>query len=301
MEQSREHRIYKVTIIGTIGNFLLLVFKFLAGFLGHSAAMVADAVHSLSDFATDLVVLLFVRLSSKPRDVNHDFGHGKYETLATAIIALSLFAVGLGIFWKGANEIWAFFNGQPLEAPGMIALWAALISIVVKELLYQYTVIEARKVSSKAMEANAWHHRSDAFSSIGTTLGIAGAIFLGEKGRVLDPVAAVVVSIFILRVAVQLVRPAIAELLEKSLPADTEQRIEEIIKATPGVSDPHNMRTRRIGNYAAVDVHVRMPAEMTVSQAHDITRVLETEIRNYLGKDTIINIHVEPIPTLPTD
>ena len=297
MEHSREHQIYKVTIIGTIGNFLLLVFKFLAGILGHSAAMVADAVHSLSDFATDIVVLLFVRMSSKPRDVNHDFGHGKYETLATAIIAMSLFAVGLGICWKGVSEIWAFCNGQPLEAPGMIALWAALISIIVKELLYQYTVIEARKVSSKAMEANAWHHRSDAFSSIGTTLGIAGAIFLGEKGRVLDPVAAVVVSFFILRVAVQLVRPAIGELLEKSLPADVEQQLEDIIKATPGVCDPHNMRTRRIGNYAAVDVHVRMHAEMTVGEAHDITRVLEAEIRNYLGKDTIINIHVEPIPT----
>lgn len=296
MTHSRENRIYKVTIIGTIGNLLLLIFKFVAGILGHSAAMIADAVHSLSDFATDIVVLLFVRLSSKPRDIKHDFGHGKYETLATAIIAMSLFAVGVGIFWKGAGEIWYFCNGGELEAPGMVALWAALVSLVVKEGLYRYTVIEARKVSSKAMEANAWHHRSDAFSSIGTALGIAGAIFLGVKGRVLDPIAAVVVSIFILRVAVQLVRPAIGELLEQSLPEDVEKKIEEIIKATPEVSDPHNMRTRRIGAYAAVDVHVRMNADMTVGQSHEITRVLERRIRDLLGASTIINIHVEPFP-----
>ena len=211
---SREKEIYKVTIVGSIVNFVLLAFKFVAGILGHSAAMLADAVHSLSDFVTDVIVLVFVRISNKPQDKDHDYGHGKYETLATAIIGILLLLVGFGILWNGAFSIWAFMKGEQLEAPGMVALIAALISILLKEILYQYTVIKGKNLNSQAVVANAWHHRSDAFSSIGTAIGIGGAILLGEHWRVLDPIAAVIVSFFIMKVAIQLLIPCVDELLE---------------------------------------------------------------------------------------
>ena len=171
-KSSREKGIYKVTIVGSIVNFLLLVFKFFAGIAGHSAAMLADAVHSLSDFITDIVVIVFVRIAGKPEDKGHDYGHGKYETLATAIIGLLLLCVGFGIFWNGASSIYTFLQGGQLESPGVVALVAALVSIVSKEILYQYTVIQGKKLNSQAVVANAWHHRSDALSSIGTAIGI---------------------------------------------------------------------------------------------------------------------------------
>ncbi len=242
---SREKEIYKVTVVGSVVNFLLLVFKFFAGIAGHSAAMLADAVHSLSDFVTDIIVIIFVRISNKPEDKDHDYGHGKYETLATAIIGILLLCVGFGILWNGASSIYDFFHGEQLGEPGMLALIAALVSIVLKEILYQYTVIKGRKLNSQAVIANAWHHRSDALSSIGTAVGIGGAILLGDKWRVLDPIAAVVVSIFIMKVAIQLLIPCVDELLEKSLPDEVEREIEQAALSFPGVSQPHHLRTRR--------------------------------------------------------
>ena len=291
---ARERGIYKVTIIGSSVNFLLLVFKFVAGFMGHSAAMLADAVHSLSDFVTDLVVIVFVRISNKPQDKTHDYGHGKYETLATAIIGLLLLVVGFGILWNGASSIYAFIKGQQLEKPGMVALIAALVSIVAKEILYQYTVIEGKKLDSQAVIANAWHHRSDALSSIGTAIGIGGAILLGENWRVLDPVAAVIVSFFIIKVAIQLLIPCVDELLEKSLPDEVEKEIEQALLSFPGVSEPHHLRTRRIGSYYAIEVHVRMDGNITLEEAHVTATAIEHRLKNIFGEGTLINIHVEP-------
>ena len=256
--------------------------------------MIADAVHSLSDFITDIIVIIFVKIANKPQDKDHDFGHGKYETLATAIIGLVLFFVGAGIFWNGAKSIWGFLHGQALEEPGMIALWAALISIVSKEALYQYTRIAGEKMNSKSVVANAWHHRSDALSSIGTAIGIGGAILLGEKWRVLDPIAAVVVSFFIIKVAYKLFKPCIDELIEASLPDETEKQITDILLSFPEVSSPHNLRTRRIGNNCAMDVHVRMDGKMTVEQSHAVTREMETKLKDLLGSGAFISIHVEP-------
>ena len=255
---SREKGIYKVTIVGSIVNFVLVVLKFVAGILGHSAAMLADAVHSLSDFVTDVIVIVFVRISNKPQDKGHDYGHGKYETLATAIIGILLLFVGFGILWNGVSSIYTFIKGGQLEAPGMIALIAAVVSILCKEILYQYTVIKGKSLNSQAVVANAWHHRSDAFSSIGTAIGIGGAILLGEHWRVLDPIAAVIVSFFIMKVAIQLLIPCVDELLEKSLPDEVEKDIEQALLSFPGVSEPHHLRTRRIGSYCAIEVHVRM-------------------------------------------
>lgn len=290
----RARSIYRVTIVGSIGNLILVLFKLVAGIIGRSDAMIADAVHSLSDFATDIVVLLFVRISSKPQDKDHDFGHGKYETLATAIIGLILFAVGLGVLWSSGSRIWQWWNGADLESPGMLALIAAIVSMAVKEMLYRYTVRVGRKIDSQTVIANAWHHRSDALSSIGTTIGIGGAILLGAKWRVLDPLAAVVVSFIIMRVAYKLIVPCMEELMEKSLPEDAERSIEAALLDVMADCNPHNMRTRRIGNQKAVDVHVRMNGSLTVVEAHEVTKLMEERLRVILGADAFINIHVEP-------
>lgn len=293
-KSSREKGIYKVTIVGSIVNFLLLLFKFFAGIAGHSAAMLADAVHSLSDFITDIVVIVFVRIAGKPEDKGHDYGHGKYETLATAIIGLLLLCVGFGIFWNGASSIYTFLRGGQLESPGVVALVAALVSIVSKEILYQYTVIQGKKLNSQAVIANAWHHRSDALSSIGTAIGIGGAILLGDHWRVLDPVAAVVVSFFIMKVSVRLLIPCVDELLEKSLPEDVEKEIEQTVLSFPGVSQPHHLRTRRIGNYYAIELHVRMDGKITLEEAHSTATAIENKLKEMFGKGTHVGIHVEP-------
>ena len=291
---TREKGIYKITIIGSIVNFVLLVFKFIAGFIGHSSAMIADAVHSLSDFVTDIVVIVFVRISGKPQDESHDYGHGKYETLATAIIGAALMVVGIGILVNSVTGIIDAFNGKVLEAPSIFALIAAAISIVSKEILYQYTVFKGRRLNSKAVIANAWHHRSDAFSSIGTLIGIAGAIFLGEKWRVLDPIAALIVSTFIIKVAIDLIKPCIDELLEKSLSNEVEGKILSIIQSFSEVKSPHHLRTRRIGNNIAIEIHIRMDGAMSLKDAHEITKNIEAALKEEFGKDTHIGIHMEP-------
>lgn len=291
----REKAIYQVTWAGSFVNFLLVIFKFIAGILGHSAAMIADAVHSLSDFATDIVVLIFTRISNKPQDKNHDYGHGKYETLATAIIGIVLFAVGASICWNGLQAIQTVWQGGRLPAPGMLAFAGAIISIVSKELIYRYTIHVGRKINSSAVIANAWHHRSDAFSSIGTAIGIGGAIVLGESWSVLDPMAAVVVSFFIMKVAVQLLKPCVDELTEKSLPDEIEKEICLIAENTPGVSAIHNLRTRRIGNHYALEMHVRMDGHLTLYEAHAKASVIENKLKEKYGNETHVGIHVEPV------
>lgn len=295
-KHTRKKEIIRITLIGSLANFLLLIFKFLAGIFGHSSAMIADAVHSLSDFVTDIIVLLFINISSKPKDQGHDYGHGKYETLATSIVGIVLLGVGAALFWGGLNKIIGFyFKGEVLESPGKIALIAALISIVIKEILYRITLYVGKKEKSQAVIANAWHHRSDAFSSIGTALGIGGAILLGERWRVLDPLAAVLVSFLIMKVAIQLILPAINDLLEKSLPSDIEDEILAVINETPEVKNPHNLCTRRIGNDFAIEVHIRVDGNTSVSRAHILTQAIENKLRAKYGPATHIALHVEPI------
>ena len=294
-EVNREKEIYKLTLWGSLVNFLLLVFKFVAGFVGNSAAMIADAVHSLSDFITDIIVILFVRVSSMPKDENHHYGHGKYETLATAIIGVVLFAVGVGILVNAVETIIDFFHGKELAAPNIWALGAAAVSIVFKEALYQYTVYKGKNLNSNAVMANAWHHRSDALSSIGTLLGISGAMFLGEKWRVLDPIAAFLVSIFILKVAIELTKASLEELLEKSLPKKTQEKILNIIHSFPEVKSPHNLRTRHIGTNIAIEFHIRMDGNLSLNEVHEITKRMENALKAEFGPLTHIGIHMEPI------
>lgn len=293
--KDREHRIYFVTLMGSVVNVVLLVFKFMAGILGGSAAMIADAVHSLSDFLTDIVVLLFVKISSKPEDKDHDYGHGKYETLATSLIGVALLCVGLYILYNGSYRTWAAFNGVPIEQPGIVALWAALFSIVMKEWTYRFTAKVGKEVQSQAVVANAWHHRSDSLSSIGTAIGIGGAIFLGKEWAVLDPIAAVVVSIFIIRTAAMLVSGALDELLEKSLPDAEERQIAEIVQSEPEVSGMHHLCTRRIGSRIAIEMHLRMPGNISLNESHAHATNIERKLRSHFGERTHINIHVEPL------
>ena len=292
---TREKEISKVTLVGGAGNLLLLAFKFTAGILAHSAAMIADAVHSLSDFITDIVVLVFVGISARPQDSTHDYGHGKFETLATFFIGLALAAAAIGIVVNGAVKFASWLNGEELAAPGTLALWAALISIVVKEILYRYTASKGRKLESPAVVANAWHHRSDALSSIAAAVGIGGAILLGKCWTVLDPLASIVVGAMLLKVAWELVKPSLGELTEKSLPEDTEKEILDIICSDPAVSYPHNLRTRRIGNRIAIEVHVRMDGDMPLREAHNKASLIERKLRDRFGPQTHVTVHTEPL------
>ena len=292
MERNKE--IYKVTLVGGAVNVVLLVFKFVAGILGHSAAMVAAAVHSLSDFVTDVIVLVFVRISSKPKDKSHDYGHGKYETLAMTIIGLALLAAAIGIIYGGAVKIADWLGGQQLEAPGMLALWAALLSIVLKEAVYRYSMVKARQLNSQAVEANAWHHRSDALSSVGTAIGIGGAIFLGQRWTVLDPVASVIVGAFIVKVAVELLRRGIGDLLEQSLPDEIESEILQLATTVEGIAEPHDLRTRRIGNHYAIELHILVDGDIPLRVAHDRASEVEELLKSHYGEDTHVVVHVEP-------
>ncbi|MBR3442481.1 MAG: cation transporter [Bacteroidaceae bacterium] len=292
---TREREIYKVTLVGSIGNVLLLTFKFIAGIVGHSSAMIADAIHSLSDFLTDLIVFIFVRISAKPQDDSHDYGHGKFETIASFIIALALMAAATGIIIAGGSKLVAWFNGAQLATPGMLALWAALLSIAVKEVLYQYTARRGKNLDSPVMVANAWHHRSDALSSVGTAIGIGGAIFLGNRWTVLDPVASIVVGLMLVKVAFNLLKTSVGELTEGSLPAETEDEILGIILSFPDVEQPHNLRTRRIGNRIAIEAHVRMDGNLPLSIVHDRASAIERRLKERFGSKTHITLHMEPL------
>ena len=292
--QPRDRRIYRITLAGSIVNIVLLVFKFIAGILGHSAAMIADAIHSLSDFLTDIIVIVFVRLSSKPADHDHDYGHGKYETLATSVIGMALAVVAVMLGWDGIEKIIYVMQGNQLESPGIIALWAAILSIVLKEWIFRATRKVAKEENSKALEANAWHHRSDALSSIGTAVGIGGAVMLGNNWAILDPIAAIVVCILIIVTAFKILRQASGELLEESLPKDIEDSIEQIAYQDPLVSDIHKLHTRRIGNIIAIEMHLRMPSDVTLAESHIHANSIEKSLKQEFGNGTHIMLHIEP-------
>ena len=291
---TREKELTKATLVGSIGNLVLLSFKFVAGIVGHSSAMIADAVHSLSDFVTDLIVLVFVRIGAKPQDESHDYGHGKFETLATFFVALALAGAAIGIIVSGALKIVRWLNGETLQMPGMLALWAALLSIVVKEVLFHYTIRIGKREESPAVVANAWHHRSDALSSVGAAVGIGGALLLGQKWAVLDPLASIVVGAMLVKVALELLKGSAWELTDCSLPEETEKEIEQIICSHPEAGSPHNLRTRRVGNRIAIEVHVRMDGKMSLAEAHEIVSDIEQRLRDRFGSGTIVTIHMEP-------
>lgn len=290
----REKEIRRITIAGAVVNIVLTTLKIIAGILGRSAAMIADGVHSLSDLFSDVIVLIFTHISSKGKDRDHSFGHGKFETLATLIVSVMLVVVGADFMAKGVRKIIGVLNGEMIPVPGMVALWAAAASIAAKEILYHVTARVGKKINSPVVMANAWHHRSDAFSSIGALAGIGGAIILGDRWAILDPLASCGISIAIIAVAVKMALPSLAELLEASLPEEMENEIKEIAMSVEGVDDIHELKTRRNGISVIIDAHVVVDPDMTVVQAHDIATAVETALRSRFGAETQINIHVEP-------
>ena len=290
----REKKAARVTWVGFFTNLILSAAKIVAGVVGRSSAMVADGIHSLSDFVTDFIVIIFIKISSKNEDSDHPYGHGKFETFATMLISFALFIVAIGIFYSGSVKIYEVLNGRVIERPTYLALIMAAVSIVVKEILYWYTIIVGRKIESPAVIANGWHHRSDAFSSIGTLIGISGAMFLGERWRILDPITSVIVGIFIIGVAYKLARPSIQELLEMSLPEEIEHSIEQKIQATPGVITFHHLRTRKNGNAFIIDMHIKVDPHSSIVEAHDIATHVENNLKTAFGKRTQINVHIEP-------
>lgn len=292
--EGRSKTAVKVTTNGMIFNVFLTLFKFIAGISGHSAAMIADAVHSFSDFITDIVVIFGLKAAGKPADHNHHYGHGKIETLCAAFVGLALFVIGLGILQSGAEKIFAVASGGSLEQPGTIALVAAGASIITKEGLYRYTLNAGRSIKSDAMIANAWHHRSDAFSSVGTMIGIGGAIILGGRWVILDPIAAVILSFFIFKVAFDISYTNINELTEAALDKDTVDEISHIITSTVGVRDFHKLKTRKIGSNIATDVHIQVDKDLSLIEAHDICTEVENRLRAKFGMDSILYIHCEP-------
>lgn len=290
----RESEIRRITLWGAVVNLLLTAGKLVAGALGHSAAMVADGVHSLSDLISDVVVLAFTHISAKGKDRDHSFGHGKFETLATLIISIILVIVGGKLMSEGIRSIIDIINGTVLPRPGIIALAAAAVSIAAKEILYHVTLKTGKRVQSPVVIANAWHHRSDALSSIGSLIGIGGAIILGSKWTILDPIVSCAISIAIIIVAFRMAMPSIAELLDASLPEEIENQITATASAVEGVRDLHELKTRRNGISFIIDAHMTVDPDISIVEAHNIATRVEEALRTKFGSETQISIHMEP-------
>ena len=294
MKENREKAIRRVTVLGAAVNIMLTAIKILAGIFGRSAAMVADGVHSLSDLLSDFVVLVFTHISSKGRDKGHSFGHGKFETLATSLVSLLLIVVGAKMMASGIESIIAVFSGEVLPRPGYIALAAALISIIAKEIIYRMTAKVGEDYGSQVVIANAWHHRSDALSSIGSLLGIGGAIVLGEKWTVLDPIVSCCISVAIIIVALKIGMPALSELLDASLPEAVEAEIVRIAESVDGVMDIHDLKTRKNGVSVIIEAHILVDASLSIVEAHDVSSRVEDALTARFGPETQVSIHVEP-------
>ena len=284
----------KVSTITIIGNIALSLLKLFAGIVAHSNAMISDAIHSASDVFSTFVVIIGIRLASKKPDKEHPYGHERLECVAAIVLAIVLLITGLGIGIEAFKTILQG-NSDNIQTPGILALIAAIISIASKEAMYWYTRYHAKRIDSSALMADAWHHRSDALSSVGTSVGIGGAILLGDQWTILDPLTAVAVSGFIVWEAVRLIRESVGDLLEASLPDEVEQQISCLVCEEPGVSGLHNLRTRRIGDHYAIEMHVRMPGAMTLYEAHRHATAIEQNIKHAFGSSTHVIVHLEPL------
>jgi len=284
----------RITHVSIWINVALTILKLAAGIFGRSQAMIADGIHSLSDFATDFVVLIGLRVSSKPKDDDHAYGHGKFETIAAAIVGLALGFVAMRIASDAISRIFAAVNGQLIPTPSVYAFWAAVVSILVKEWLFHATRKVARATGSPSVMANAWHHRSDALSSLATAGGVGAAALLGENWRVLDPIAALFVSLFLFRMGWRIIREQLGDLTDQSLDPAVCEEILSMARAIPGIEEPHNLRTRRVGRVSVIDLRIRIQGELPLHEAHDISTALEQALKERFGKETIANLHLEP-------
>lgn len=284
-----------VTWVGFWWNAFLGVIKVVGGIFSRSSALVADGIHSFSDFFSDIVVIMMVGISRKKPDKHYPFGHGRFEALATVILSLVLLLVAIGILYEGIVNIVEFAHGKILPKPGWIALLIIVISIITKEWLFHYTRNAGIRIKSEVVIANAWHHRSDSFSSIATLIGVGGAFFFGDSMRILDPIAAIVVGIFIIVVSIQLALPAIREMLGVSLPKEQKTAIIRALKHTPGVMSYQDFKTFKSGNDGYVMVHIKVDPDISVREAHHIASMAEHNMKMAV---TDLNItastHIEP-------
>ncbi|MDO4692388.1 MAG: cation diffusion facilitator family transporter [Porphyromonadaceae bacterium] len=291
----RSRCIIRVSLLGTVCNALLALAKFWAGVYGNSTALVADAVNSLSDFITDIILLVFVRISGKPQDHDHRYGHGKYETLATAIVAIMMIIAGSLLLFDSLETLWGIYRGEvQLEAPTYLTLAIAVGSLITKDLLCRYTITQAKALGSSVLHAKALDHRGDTYMLIGVALGILCALLFGAGWEILDPIAASVVSFFIMRMGIMLILPAFNELMDGSLPINIINEIEDLIFVIPEIRGIRNLHTRSVGSRYAIELDVLLDGEMSVAQAHDITDQVEATLRNRYGSATHVVVHVEP-------
>ena len=279
----------KVTWIGAGANAALIALKLAGGIFGHSQALVADAMHSLSDFFTDAVVLFGLHFGRKPADEDHPHGHGRIETAATVVIGVSLVAVALYLGYSALVDIYLHTESHP----NLLAVAGAAISIVVKEALYHYTVIVGRRIRSPAVMANAWHHRSDALSSIAVVLGVSAAL-IRPSWHILDAVAALLVSFFIARVGVQVGWAALREIVDTAPSAEVVERIAEHIRGVEGVRGAHDVRVRSVGGLYHVQVHVLVAGNLTVREGHRIADRVTARLESGIDPIGDVAVHVDP-------
>ncbi len=284
----------KVTFIGILINIFLVVIKLVVGIFGKSSALIADAIHSFSDLSSDIIVLWGLKFGSKPSDEKHRYGHGKYETFANFILGVFLVFAGAEIFYMSIKKLILFFKRSSIPTPGWIAFFVAFVSVVFKGIIYLYTVKVGKRIKSNLLISNAYHHLSDSVSSVGVMIGILGAKILPSNWVFLDPLAALILSVLILKVAIKIIKESFDELVEKSLDEKEEEKIIGIISSVDGVFDPHKLRTRKIGNWVAIDVHIRVKRGLSIEKAHEISTVVENELRERYRENIITNIHIEP-------
>ncbi|MEE1244037.1 MAG: cation diffusion facilitator family transporter [Frisingicoccus sp.] len=280
----------RVSLITIIGNVVLAVVKLLAGIIAHSSAMISDAIHSASDVFSTFVVIIGIKLSSKKADREHPYGHERLECVAAIILAMVLFITGLGI---GVDALGNIVQGNytDLQTPGMLALAAAVVSIVCKEGMYWYTRYYAKKIDSSALMADAWHHRSDAFSSVGALIGIGGAR-LGYP--VMDSVASLVIFVFIVKAAYDIFKDALDKMVDHSCDEETEKAISECIMKNEHVLGIDLLQTRMFGNKIYVDVEIALPSSYTLELSHEIAEDVHQEIEHNFPKVKHIMVHVNP-------
>ncbi len=294
----RTKKILRVTLLGSASNAFLVLLKLFVGIAGHSSAMIAEAINSISDFLTDIIALIFIRISGKPKDHDHHYGHGKFETLASVVMAVVMMGVGLLLLYQSLGTILGLWRGtEVLSQPSRWTLLVTSISLLIKLYLHRYTHRWALRLKSAALEAKALDHRSDTLTLLTVLLGISGSIFLGNHWLFLEPLAASIVSLFIIKMGWSVLRPAFDELTEVSLSPSVEGEITEIIYATPHIEGIHRLRTRSIGGLYAIEVDLLVDGRMSVAEGHDITLRIERELRSRYGAMTHVTIHVEP--TLP--
>ena len=289
MSKAAVKLIQKVTWVGSIANIALAFIKITIGKLTGSQALIADGVHSFSDLVTDTAILIGSRYWTAPADKEHPYGHGRFETLTNIFIGFILAIVGIGIGWDSLHSICS----ESHSAPGMLAFSAAVVSIVVKEALYRWTAIQAKTINSRALYANAWHHRSDALSSLPVAIAVIANYFF-PTFHYLDQIAALIVTAMILKASFEILWPAILELTEAKADSDIEKQIKAYAAEDKNIKEVHAIRSRRTGSTILLDFHLLVDPEMSVEHAHNITENFKTHLLDELDEVVDIIIHIEP-------